>query len=144
LRWKMLLNLLLLSEGGILSGKEEILFHRRLQINKPRDQDKQRRRDREHLPMRVSFDEFPDKVWVLHFRGQRLHNCIDARCRSSGNVAEIKLKNFYRTLRQRLHKRPTIGLGHDPVVQDHHDAAVGFRADQTTDALSKFQDRFRQ
>jgi hypothetical protein len=55
-----------------------------------------------------------------------------------------QLDDFRRTLRQRLHEGAAIGFGHDPIVENDDDAAVGLGANQTADALPKFQDRFRQ
>ena len=52
--------------------------------------------------------------------------------------------NFDRTLGQRRQKRAAVRLGYDPVVQNDDDPAIAFCADEAADALSKFQDRFRQ
>src|SRR5262249_48906110 len=52
--------------------------------------------------------------------------------------------NFHRAFGQRLHERATIGFGHDAVVEDDNDAAVGLGPDQTSHALSQPEDRFRQ
>jgi hypothetical protein len=39
---------------------------------------------------------------------------------------------------------PAIGFGHDAVVEDDNDAAIGSCSDQTAYPLSQFQNRFRQ
>ena len=46
--------------------------------------------------------------------------------------------NFYRTFRQRLHKRTAVGSGDDAIVEDDDDAPVALRPNQATNALSKF------
>src|SRR4026207_1806985 len=52
--------------------------------------------------------------------------------------------DFHRTCRQGLQERAAVGFGHDAVVEDDNDAAIGFGSDQTAYALPQFQDRFRQ
>src|SRR5205814_9514164 len=52
------------------------------------------------------------------------------------------LKHFHRALWQGGKKSPAVGTGHDSIIQDHHDAVIAFRADETADALAQFQDRF--
>src|SRR6266566_4703007 len=47
----------------------------------------------------------------------------------------IDLNDFHRTFRQRLHERASVRSGHDAIVEDDDNAAVGFCADQTADAL---------
>lgn len=49
-----------------------------------------------------------------------------------------------RAFRQRLHEGAAVGFSHDAIVENYYDAAIGLGADQTADALAKFQDRFRQ
>jgi hypothetical protein len=55
--------------------------------------------------------------------------------RSNGDAAS---NNLDRTFRQRLHESAAIWLGHDPIVQNNDDAAVGFCSDEAPNALSKF------
>src|ERR1700730_15229056 len=40
---------------------------------------------------------------------------------------------------QRIHEGTAIGLGHDPVIQNHDDPAVALGSDQTTHPLAQFQ-----
>src|SRR5207302_2919759 len=56
LRRETLLDLFGLPESGIARGKEKILFHHRLKIDKYDHQHEQDGRDREHLPMRAERD----------------------------------------------------------------------------------------
>src|SRR6266571_8886109 len=51
---------------------------------------------------------------------------------------------LHRTFRERLHERAPVGPSHDPVVEDDDDAAIAFCSDEVANALSKFQDRFRE
>src|SRR5882724_13722571 len=61
-----------------------------------------------------------------------------------GYVQVNILENLNRTFWQRLHECAAVGFGHDAVVEDDNDAAIGLGPDQTAYALSQFQDRFRQ
>src|SRR5947207_11504705 len=52
--------------------------------------------------------------------------------------------NFHGTFRQRLQKGPAIGPGENATVEDDNDTMITLCSDQTTSALSQFQNRFRQ
>jgi hypothetical protein len=52
--------------------------------------------------------------------------------------------DFDRAFRERLEKSAPIGLGHDPIIENHDDAVVALGPDQAADALPEFQNRFRQ
>jgi hypothetical protein len=41
-------------------------------------------------------------------------------------------------------KTAAVWLGDDPIIENNNDAVVGFCSDEAPNALSKFQDRFRQ
>src|SRR2546423_15422395 len=51
---------------------------------------------------------------------------------------------FYRTLRQSFQEGPAIGPGQDATVEDDNYTMITLCSDQAPDALSQFQDRFRQ
>src|SRR5882757_4671615 len=73
----------------------------------------------------------------LPFHAGKLHQGVEY---VQVNISE----NLHRTFRQRLHKRAAVGFGHDAVVEDDNDAAIGLGPDQTAYPLSQFQNRFRQ
>src|SRR5208282_4689760 len=52
--------------------------------------------------------------------------------------------NFHRAFRQRVEKGLAVLLRQHAIIQHHDDARVGLRADQSADALAKFQNRLRQ
>jgi hypothetical protein len=70
----------------------------------------------------------------------KIANRIPVICqikRSLSVTANISLENLYRTVGQRLHECAAVGFGHNPIIQDDDDAAVGLGADQTTYPLSQ-------
>src|SRR6266550_9074541 len=52
--------------------------------------------------------------------------------------------HFDRTLRHGVEEGLAVAFGEDAVVEHHDDAAVGLRAKQAPDALTKFEDGFWQ
>jgi hypothetical protein len=88
LRWETLLDLFGLPESGIAGGKEKILFHHRLKIDKYYHQHEQHGRDREHLPVRAEPGQLVGQREFHRFNFARSRNCIGARCRVSCSVAK--------------------------------------------------------
>src|SRR6266480_7329846 len=74
----------------------------------------------------------------------RSHTIVSALDAAFRATLRRNLDDFHRALWQRLREGAAVRFGHDPIIQNHDDAAIGFGADQAADALSKFQDRFRQ
>src|SRR5207244_8808098 len=95
----------------------------------------------EHFPMRAR-QLFP--IWEPNLHRSEITQLYRRPTPLPVQRWRPKLNNFDRTLRQGLHERSAIGLGHDPIVQDHNDTAIGFSSDKTADALSQFQNRFRE
>ena len=84
----MLLNLFGLNDARIAGGKEKILVHYRLKIDKRCHQDKQHDRDSEHFPMRAERDQFIANRALHRFSIEFSHNCISDRHRAPCNIAK--------------------------------------------------------
>src|SRR3569833_646971 len=61
-----------------------------------------------------------------------------------GRLKRVSSHHFHRAFRQRVEKRLAVLLGEHAIVEHDNDAGVGFGADQSSDALAKFQDGFGQ
>jgi hypothetical protein len=72
-----------------------------------------------------------------------LHENVNGRS-PLRTVAVAGLHNFHGTFWQRIEKGLAVLLGQNAVVENDHDAAIGFGANQPPHALAKFQDGFRQ
>src|SRR5262245_32919955 len=64
------------------------------------------------------------------------------------NRSRVRARSLFevenpRAVGQRVQELRTIRLGQDPGVEDRHDAGVGFRADQSTEALLELDDGLR-
>ena len=62
------------------------------------------------------------------------------RPRASRATRLVERLDDPRAIRQRVQERPPVGLGQDPRVEDHDDAAVGPGADQPAEALLELDD----
>src|SRR5436190_20430401 len=108
----MLLDLFLLPKSRIARCEEKILLDFRLKVDKHGDQNKKRDRDRDHLPVRARFEKLLQQLRLHCLTTPLLYRRSMA---SFGQMFAEILNDFYRTLRQRLHKGAAVRLGDDAV-----------------------------
>jgi hypothetical protein len=61
-----------------------------------------------------------------------------------GFVKQFLSVDFHRTLRHGAEKRAAVGLRKDATIEDHNRAGIGLAADETADALAKFENCLRE
>ena len=96
------------------------------------------------VPAGLAFTK-PDQVGFSAWRAFCFPHGMVPRCSATptrlGRL--VFSHNLHRTRWQRVEKSLPVFLGEHAVVQHHHDAVVTLGTDEPTDALTKFEDRFR-